>query len=1016
MMKHSRVLRPRAAELARNDWHGGGAVGRLRKWGPGRRPGLRGAVLPIVLVCAVLLVGMVVAFQFITASDYKQAARLTQEAQARALADLAFDEVWHNVYDIQTAPGSPRPQWLDELVDKLESARRGAGTGPVVNATHSKSLDIKANLPITSAAQKLATEIADLKSVTLKMGPFTVDGGNFGGAPKVHYQEELFQDAGKDLRPWDLKGPLRLEVEVSGSRSPIQFAQTYTRGQTLMFTDTTPVGRDFCTFVYGTPPSADYAINDLNANAGLLNLYPQHDKGRLMFRGPMLVAPEEAPTALGANFLGGDNPQGTAGAAPPMSYPDLKYAPELAMVPGPRELQHPDAETGTITGVVSTVLPSTLQSAVQGGVEPRRPSREESKTKFQTKTNPPYRFSITLTVCGQAITIVGRTPELNVEIDRLSMVLARGAGTGEAAVYQSLDLDKAAYYPPMGFAYCLRNPGQQKLVIHDTNASINNFNGSYQGLHIPNDAARAPQKFTPGLGRTAGTDPNARFEGDVVVAEPVLRTDGKNQNVGLMGLYGVAHFESKTYLSIPIIDLNRFLIDIAIEKNDPRARARTLADNPDLPGKIIAACGLFGALALALDPMKIVRDNKETLAQQALANLRIDPNTQFMIRRYRAEGAPAVNFPTSDGQLRDLLTTQHGLIVPYGAYSHESNFWNSAAVATGQTRGRVTRTLTQKDNGITMGDPEIMRNLLREPAFNRPPNIAAVDPGWPVGGAPSTMSDGLQAALTNLSTTIAGRMNRFNDAENKPPGQVVGELFGKERTQAWALPPNVAEKQRPRGVFLPPPAPPVNPDLEQLATQYPRGFFPPKYRDFLSMATRQYETFDDYALAESIDGAGGKVLPLKGAVLIKKLKFTGPITYRGRGIIMTYSATAQDAPSLTGVVRAEAPGAGHHLTLVHRVNPEIIKQADAPMLELGQNFDGTIVADTGVKPAAGTAGALTIKGNLVVGLLNHARQGAADVNVSYDPELSSKPAADTGMKQLWTPELNGQATSVNPGS
>jgi hypothetical protein len=975
----------------------------------------RGSVLPIVLLCAVLLVGMVVAFHFITSSDYKLAARMIQEAQARALADLAFDEVWHSVHELDSRPSAPRPDWMKELIDELDAERRDAGTGDDVDVKKTKRFDVARELPVTAAAQALATEIADLSSVVAKIGPFKVDGGPFGGNPGLHYSERVFADQDKDLRPWDLRGPLGLEVTVKGDRSPIGFSQVYQRGQMLMFTDTTPVAREFCTFVYGTPPSAEYAINDLNspASAGFLNLHPQHDKGRIMIRGPLLVVPEEAPIgSLPKGFLGDTAPQAPAPNRQPMNYPDGKYAPELAMLPGPRELQHPDAQTGTITGVVSTIVPDVLEG-VLAGVEARRPRREESLSHLKTKQ---YKFNVDVNICGSPFNIRSRVPEIESTLDRLSLVLARGAGTGNGAVYQSLDLDKASYYPPMGFFYGLRPESSQKLVIKQSVPSINDFNNSYQGIHVPYQASGDPRKFTPALGRTTGTDPNARLEGDVVVTEPVLRNDGKNQNVGLLGLYGVAQFESKTYLSIPILKLSYWLIDIAIEKTpdtpDPAKTAQFIEDNGIFKALAIGITCFMAGQGLRPSPKKILQDNRDSLARQALTNLRIDPATMFMVRRFLTTGAPPFNFPTDVGTLSGLLRDRRAAIVPFGAYTHESNFWQSEQMQ--PSKQAVINSLTTKDPSITADDDEVMRRLLREPVYRRPPDIAAIDRGWPVGGMPNQMSNGLTEALKNLCETYAGRLNRFNDAENKPPGDVVDALFGAQRPQSWVLPPNPAEKLRPRGVFLPQSQPlPAGADVRDLATPYNRGFFPPKYRDFLRIATRQYDTLEEYAAAEAVNANGGKVLPLKGAVFIKKLNFTGGLTYRGRGIILTYTAKDQAAPVLAGNVRPETPGQGSHLILVHRVAPEVVAQPDMPVMQLGPQFEGTVVSDTGVKPAAG--GDLIIKGNLVAGLLNKAKQGAADVDVVYDPTLAT-PAATDGMKPLWTPELNGQVTSVNPGS
>ena len=71
-----------------------------------------GFVLPVVLVCGLLGISMVVTFQFISSSDYKQVGRLMRSVQAVALADLAGDEVAAKLQTIKWIQGEPRPAWI----------------------------------------------------------------------------------------------------------------------------------------------------------------------------------------------------------------------------------------------------------------------------------------------------------------------------------------------------------------------------------------------------------------------------------------------------------------------------------------------------------------------------------------------------------------------------------------------------------------------------------------------------------------------------------------------------------------------------------------------------------------------------------------------------------------------------------------------------------------------------------------------------------------------------------------
>lgn len=166
-------------------------------------------------------------------------------------------------------------------------------------------------------------------------------------------------------------------------------------------------------------------------------------------------------------------------------------------------------------------------------------------------------------------------------------------------------------------------------------------------------------------------------------------------------------------------------------------------------------------------------------------------------------------------------------------------------------------------------------------------------------------------------------------------------------------------------------------ELAERAKKYPHGMFPPKYSSWASLATRTYPDFDTYLKAEKV----GDVLPLRGIVLVRKLDYKGEaIKYRGVGLVVVISETADSRPKLDARVEPEARDGKHWMQLIHLIKPALFVEKNRPVLALGELFTGTVYSETGVKPAGrGTV----ILGNLVCG---HINKSAIDTSLTGPEE------------------------------
>jgi hypothetical protein len=948
-----------------------------------------GFVLPIVLVCGLLLASMVITFQFVSSSDYKVVARFMRDAQATALADLASDELAATVNNIQYGAGATQPQWVKDLFAELDAAKSaGAAT---IDVRKSVTYPLQ-QFPITASVAQAAKGLVELSSISGVIGPFTVLKGS--GVKELIYKEELFNDAGKDLTAWDLRGPMNLEVEVAGRGGPFEFSQKYLRGQLLEISDTTPPAKDFTVFSYLPPPSEDYALNDLQ-RGGTVRIDPGASNGqptgRVLLRGPLLYLPEEAPAPADKVYMGNEKPKITGPPGTSASYPDNEWTASLATVPGPRELQHPDNPTTDPGGELLPGVDAALVG-VQTAMNPRRPTNEKSISKLQTKP-----LTITLVVntllgspCPSTKEVTVPVPVVTIDLPGVSPVLAKGL-EGSTATFETIDQDVVAYYPPLAYFHAPLPTNKQKLKLLATPPALL-VPRAYHGVTVP--LAGAPSLFTGGAGD----------EGDVIVTEPVPRTGQTDaENTGVMGLYGLATQESKTYLNEPIVEVAKWLVDKGIDKMPNRDRKV----KDDLSG--LAA---IGASMCSGDPTygDIARANRDAIVAQAMAQLGLSPALKFLVRRFAVEAKMSFDDPPTSlavGSLKTRLGNHEGVVVPYGSYYHEVNFWNAKPPA--DVKDAIKEGLRTAERPAGVSTTQLLDQLL--PA-NGQPQVGAVDSSWqPNQPAPA----GSKAKVVRdwLGDKYAGEMLRFTAAKGAAdPGDALEKLMAGAAPRGFATP-RADVRPRQAGAFGPHDAPPaaagggapitVEQMVNDLRPLFPKGVFPSKARDWEESVTRSYSKLSEYLAAES----QGNVLQLRGVVLVKETDVAPNITYSGRGVLIVVTTNATSPAALGGTVTPAAGDQRSRLTVVHRVAPGLIGTGPPPALVLGTQFTGTVYSETGVKPKSSS---VRIDGTLVTGLLN--KQSIDDddrVDVQYTADSQVNAMVDA-----WTLESSGEVSSVDP--
>lgn len=904
-----------------------------------------GFVLPVVLVCGLLGISMVVTFQFVSSSDYKQVGRLMRSVQAVALADLAGDEVAAKLQTIKWVQGEPRPAWITGLLNSLEGDKSARGLG-----------DMSSDCPVT-AQQATRSGLVKVDSIVGSAGPFTVLPA--GGIDQAFiYKEPLFGGAGATAQ--DIRGSMSVEIKISGVGGPLAFGQTYRRGQTLAITDTTPPGREFATMAYLPPFSADYAVQDLN-KGGTYKLNP--GAGRLMFRGPLVLFPEEAdppPAFSDKPYMGEADPIGAPAGAHP-TYTDGKYIAGMATIPGPRELQHPSTASGAAGAEIPGVEAHVLD--VKDDMSSRRPGGEKSDAVLRTQ---PTAITVTLQTglggaCPDTYEHSDTLPAKTFNLGEVSPVLAKDL-TGASPAFDTVDKEPLAFFPPLAYFYAPLPKGQQKFQIMPAMPSMTG-GGTYQTLKVP-------------AGGTSATlaQPTAGAEGDRFTTEPV----GTNQEgVGIFTVMGVAIADSKTYINVTTLDVAKWLVQKVIDRmNDDRISIAAAIFCGERPTK-----------------KSIVQRNKASIASQVLTQLGVDPAVRFLLRRYKVEGGFTASSGTSASALASALSSKKAAIAPWGAYYHDNNFWRGGDVS---ATAKDAMKSAMEDPTIPLSGEAAIEAKLTEllPESGGSP-LASQDAGFPDASSKGKI---VRDFLTDewCKKLLAGTPA----AGASDPGAALNALTAVASGPRGFSDPRVGVKPRPQGAFGPfgQATPAEFPDKGALAGLYPKGTMPSKARDWEGMATRSYDTFAEYFAAEQRGG----VLELRGAVLLKECNTTQNINYTGRGILIV--CTNGSAPAKLGGTVAPQ-GNGSWLTVVHRVQKSLVT-GTPPALELGSVFKGTVFAETGVKPSGGQ---LEITGSLIAGLLNKGASSDGDtvtVNYNQDPV--------TALKDVWTVESSGEVTSSDP--
>lgn len=949
-----------------------------------RKTSNRGFALPLVLVGGFLLASLVLSFHFVSASDTRSIARLTRSVQAGLLADLASDELAGQVAAISYGANDPKPQWVTDMFTELANQRTGT---PPFKVKGGSPITFGLNdLPVTKAAADRSAGLLQVKSVEAKLGPFTPTGAD----DALIYKDEVFQDAAKDPRAWDLRGPLAVEIVVAGDRGPFDFGQRYQRGQELVITDTSPPASEFALFSFLPPPDASYAMLDMQTGGNLV-INPagadNNSSSRVHIRGPLFIMSEDAPSApnephIATTMANADKVQDAPAGGKPSAYPDGQWTAGMATIPGPRTLQHTD-DTGSNIDAALGGIRDAFEGAVEG-LQPRRPANAVAETRLKTRPGAAIPVTVTVNVTTPAVGILGvrivesttisqkitidfNVPTIDWRMLQESLVLSNNYQS-DNATFETIDRDVVAYYPPGAYIYGPLPPEKHTFKMFKNLPALVP-RPCYFGVKVP-----------LGGGEPAKFDPAQKAEGDLVTTEPVPRAGNPPAaNAGLIGVYGVALFESKTIVNYPIRELALWMMQKFIDTK--------LASAPDFV-------------------KRVARENKETAADQTLAFLRMSPTLQFLIRRFKLEGGlKYANLPTADfsSDLRDKLNAKQALIAPWGSWYHDKGFWKSQLPAPLLDEGKkALKTAT-----VNKPADETLKVLLQEgnqPEFT--PDWNAIDPSWPTGGSPGADTAAKKIRdwicgdhAQKLLRPVLGGSTGTNGATN------FDALLALAKEPRGITEPTLKPGKRPKGAFGDYLAPAVAPaDFAALKTDFPKGYFPSKYRDFERAVTRSYYSMENYLNAETKNGA----LDLKGVVLIERMEFAKPFTYRGRGIIVCGS-TDQHTASLTGKVQAAADDPKACLTLVHRVSPNLLKTGKAPQIKLGDEFQGAVYSDSGVTPSSSTH----IIGNLSCGLIEKNKIAAGTtLQVDYFKDRMACPPDK--IAERWTVEMTGEVSSTQP--
>lgn len=919
----------------------------------------RGWVLPLVLLCGMVLALGLFFFQFVTSTDASQVRRLMKLTQAAALADAASDELHAQLWLLQPAAADAKralPPWAGELLARLDDARSAARGTTASGLDVRLAVDVRAQLTATLESAARAGETLALSSAILRLGPFRSVPGAYDA--RLFYAEPAFADAAKDPVPWDLRGPITLEISIRTERGPFVFDQRFVRTTELALTDTTPPAAEFALFNYLPPPDEDYALNDLQ-RGGRLTVFPM-DAGRVMVRGPLLLAAEDAPKEK--PHLGGRQRPADA-----LNYP----APEArqwtgwSTVPGPRALQYPagDAIRQVKQGVES-ILELFRVDPLFSDLGPRRPRTDKSPTSgfgplgpFDTgpfKVGPfgPWDFDLSFLIA--------------VGVERL------------ASIYLPLNDDEVSTFSPGAYYFGPLESGKQTFSILGSTHFVPKTAGQptsasmYRGVRVPATPGQPGAPYTGGLNGLTGL---TGTEAEAILPEPVPRLAGQTLvDTGLVGYYRIAMFDATTFFSVSALELFGPLLC-------------SLVTGP-----------LGGATCKAITTW--------------ISYLGLDASPRFMVRYHETQTPGELPARFDFAGVEKALAEDQAMVVPYGLFMHTDDFWSGANFKKAFKEWMFN---TIANDIFKFGADKLVKvlgNLIKGMTSK-----AAVEAAESETGVAAREALELSAVvLKEVEEASAGILRLIADsftgqyfaklALNRLKPLVTDPIKGLINLVFSTYPPDRPHHSAVAEAFAA-----VGRDTASLVAEYPQGLFPPKHREWERIVTRSFPDLPTYLASDTRDG----VLELRGAVLIRKLAHRGgPIRYRGRGILVAVTEDATAPATLDAVVEPAEPAGDSHLILAHRVLESAAAGGRLPSLLLGQKFAGTVYSDTGVAPASQ---ATLVEGNLVTGLLNKrgipgALTGPTEgVFVRYSPQLAK--AVEGPRANYWSLDLIGDVTSTD---
>lgn len=904
-------------------------------------------MLIVIAVLAGLMGVAAFALVFGGASDYAQTARVAAAERAEQLARSAVDEALGRIEAALGATGTP-PPWKDRLTDELDRAIESShgSARPEDYRAIDFELDLTGELAATRAlsASSRGASLAKARMRLHDFRPMAYPAADGFRDPAAYYREKVFGDLERDPVPRDFTGQLTLDVSVDASVAGQSGSRRLTVTHDVKVLDVTPPAREFTLFNYGPPPDERYAYEDLN-RGGVLAAFPK-GSGRVFVRGPLFLEVEDASDP--ASF-GGPLRESSSVAYPEVGKRDWHG---WATIPSSRAVRMPNL----------ILSPGELLNTI---------GRLLSGSGFAAFTHPPQRPVHENPLLGNL-----KIPIVNMSLPGVFLLglcptIAAPALGGYVGLYQAIPPEEELAIA-LNWAYLTGSVPRGRQTFSITGLPPERMGASaadptvqmFRGVLVTAEGKPKARPYEGGLDLPRsgyGDGLGTVEEMDAILPEPFYASnegdgplDLAKHDHGMYGVYKIATYDRYIYA---VIDLGPLLAAIPV---------LNVWTAPMVAG--LRAAGMM----IAVVPIHYKINGPGELTSKSVADLEPKEWEQYFFAPFglHFDSGQNQNFLgelASDIAMAVLtagLTKLTDKLVAGKLFGKDSS---PAAIAASEKAGDR---LSSKVSGFFTGvgrDSAKVHGLLRWTA-RRVGEKALAGAG----------REAIQAVLVRrlLESTVKGAI---------AGGAFAGVAYAMTKVRRALLGNRLTGRNI--GAAL------AEPEVKNVARSFPKGFYPPKYRPWFRAATRVYETFEEYLR----DHPGE--LDVTGIVLIRKLDYDGGdrvFTYRGRGVIAALGDEG-DEPRLR--IRLRRADAASHLTLAYEnLAGASGGEPSSSQLALGSDFEGTVYASEGIKPA----GSLTrIKGNLVTYHLNKGRiDPSAAVRVYQDTRVLP-PSRDRHSRKDW---------------